>query len=1190
MGLRFILGRAGTGKSTLCLREIGQLVNDVPLGDGIILLVPEQMTHQMEMMLTAMLGGTMRIQVLSFRRLSFKVLAEIGGGEKARLGELGKRMLLRKILLEQKTALKTFAHSVERPGTADLLAKTIDELKTYCIAPADLQVGTEDDALNDKLSDLRLIYSRLEEEIGVNTVDPADELNLLAGKISVWPALSRSSVWVDGFKGFTPQEFTILNRLVSQGKEVTVTLPLDPLLIKRAERGEEIYLAPGEEIFSEPWQAYLSLSQSAQASGTPVYAPVLLEKAWRFRAPVLEHLEKYCFRYPTHPFAAETAEAETPDRRIRIRFGRQRRAEVEGLALELRKLAREDGIRWKEMAVLTRDINLYHDYLDKILTAYNIPFFMDYKYPILHHPLIELILSALELVDAQWNYEPLFRCLKTDFFPLTRDNVDRLENYCLAYGIQGGEWESEADWDYFQVQPDGAREQTGAENRQKENSECGKEIAQKAVNATRRLVRDRIKPFIQAMTNATDVREKTAALYNFLTGLHVPQTLADWALAAQAAGELAAARVHEQVWQKIIDLCDEIVVSLGREELSVSDYALILSSGLENLEIGLTPPGMDQVLIGSLNRSRNPEVKVLFLIGASDGVLPAPPDNDGVFSGEERISLERLGLKLSPRDVRQVFDEEYYIYSGITKATEKFYLTYPLADEEGRGISPSFLVKRLKALFPGLEEKEWSESALDLISYPRPLFEHYAAHKNAPLSGEEQLCWESVAAYLEKRGEYSHLLRLINQGALSANQEADISPALARSLYGKPLQASVTRFELFNRCPFAHYARYGLKLKERKINSFSAPDIGEFFHASLRDLALLLQQRGLKWEDLTEEEIAALVEEVGSRLAPQLQAAILLSSARYRFMTYKLKRTLRRTAAVLQEHARRGSFRPIALEADFGTAEFPGLKIALADDNYLVLQGRIDRIDAGTVGDKIYLRIVDYKSRETDLALDNIYYGINLQLLTYLDVALQGAEVLIADGSAREGGAYPAGFLYFPVIEPLLREDSPLTAEELARKRIAAVRIHGYLLADPPVLEAMDRELEKGASDLLNIKLKRDGNLASGNKTLSAEQFALLRRHLHDSLYTSGNEIMKGKIAIHPYQKGKNTSCTYCEYKALCRFDPGSDQNAYRRLLPVRDETLWSELARKSQTAKTTETAGKEESDFAANGHLDKMD
>lgn len=1195
MGLRFVFGRAGTGKSTLCLEEIRSELRIKPWGTPLILLVPEQATYQMEVTLanTPDLGGSLRAQVLSFRRLGWRVFAETGGGQKVLIGAIGKRMLLRRILLKHRLHLKSFARSATRPGMADLLAQAIGEFKTYRIAPDDLRkVKNTTGLLWDKLQDLALIFEEFQAALGQEIRDPDDELSVLAEKIPYAPLIQGAKVWVDGFTGFTPQELEVLKMILISAKEVVITSPLDPGLQADEGQPELGTFKVGEDLFAGPWQTYQDLQSLASETGTLLHPPTLLENTKRFKHPWLLHLEKYFTTYPTvvcdeiEPPAPVLNPSELPvtiesplGEGIQIFSSVNRRAEVEGVALELRRLARDEGLRWNEMAVMTRDLTGYHELMTQVFTSNEIPYFLDHKRSVLHHPLIELIQSIAEVAESYWGYEPLFRCLKTDFFPLQRDSIDCLENYVLEHGIQGEGWNRNVPWRYHRQWSLGQNE-----------AQLATEIKfQMELNSSRQIVYDLMAPFIQRIRPSSQadrltVREVTEALYTFLEKLDVPATLTKWSQKDQEDGKLSEAKLHEQIWEAVIQVMDEMVAGLGDEGLELEDYALILSSGIEAIELGLIPPGLDQVLVGSLDRSRNPEVRVLFLIGANEGVLPARPASDGVLDEEERKQLEIAGVALAPKGKAQTFEEQFFIYTALTRATEKLVVCYPLTDEEGKGLAVSPVVTRLKHLFPKLSESFLgNQEDISRISHADAALHAYAEQLRTVRQGEAlSPLWEATEKWLTQDPIRQNQVKRLQTSLLTQNQEDRIQRPLARRLYGKRLKASVSRLEQFAKCPFGHYARYGLKLRERSTYQLSSPDMGEFFHTLLHDFAIQLQERGLDWGRLTKEESWALVSELAEQLAPSLQHEILLSSARYRYLTYKLKRTVHHAVRVLAEHARRGIFIPIQLEVGFGPSEtLPGVDIPLTEGDSLLLCGQIDRVDAAFLDGKVYLRILDYKSRELSLALDSIYYGLNLQLLTYLDVALQGAEVLLntiaalpslgtspensnIDGQAEGENVFPqkipAGFLYFPVLEPQLVEKIPLSSEELEQHRVKAVKVGGYLLANPRVLEAMDSTFATGHSDLLGLKLKKDGTFTKGSNVLTEDEFTLLSSYLHQWFRQTGEEILDGNISLSPYRRGKSTGCQYCAYKPVCHFDPFLTENQYRDLPALKSEEILSRL------------------------------
>lgn len=1165
MALRFVFGRAGSGKSRLCLEEICALVGEKPSGAPLILLVPEQASYQMEVQLASRLGGMMRAQVLSFKRLAWRVLSEVGGGQRPLLGEIGKRMLLRRVLLAQRSELKALARSAARQGMADTLARMLGEFKAYRLGPQDLRQVAEKASprLKSKLSDIALIYEKFEESIQ-GVTDPDDELSVASERLAQAQTGPGALIWVDGFKGFTPQELRVLAELMKSSLELTITLPLDPVLWERAVCGEEPLLSQ-HDMFATVWETALALQRLAGERAVSMAEPVLLMEGHRFQEARLAHLERWYGVYPGTPFLAEDwpGQEQTELGGIHLVAAVHRRAEVEGVAREIRRLAREKGLRWRDMLVLTRDLGTYAGLLKEVFTLHDIPLFLDYKRKVMHHPLLEFMSSVLEIARSDWAFEPVFRCLKTGFFPLPRDTVDRLENYCLAHGIHGEAWTREAPWTFY-------RTWTLSENEAEDSFLL-------EMDRARRVVAQCLTGFTQRVREQERVlvRELAEGLYTLVQDMDIPGQLQGRAEAAERRGEMDEALLQQQVWQGVSAVFGEMVAGLGDTELSLEDVSQVLASGMESMELGIIPPTLDQVLAGSLDRSRNPEVKVTFLLGANDGVLPARPAYNGILDLADREELEGQGLQLSPGLAGQMRDEQFFIYSALTRASQALYLTYALTDPEGKGMTSSQVLKRIKTLFPGLEEQLWRGSleTVDDLSHPHALWLDYALQLNPPNLpqhlGFEALTpfWQAVREWLQKRPEYADILAFLERQLRPGEREGKLPSSLARSLYGRRLQVSVSRLEEFKRCPFGHYARYGLRLRERSRYALASPDLGRFFHRLLYRFAQTVRERGLSWGALSREQSWDMLGEITDQIAPELQSEILLSSARYRYLARILKRTVHQAVRVLGEQARRGRFIPLSLELRFGDQGLRTPEIELADGTLLALSGQIDRIDAFVAEGIAYFRIMDYKSHPQILSLDKVYYGLNLQLLAYLDVALQGADALLAEAAEPlgiEGEKHyevkPAGFIYFPVVYPFVEGKTWLEPEEIEHERLKAMRVDGYLLADVNILQTMDEALSNGQSDLFGLRLNKDGGLRQGAKVLELEQFELLRQHFRQVLKETGSEILAGAIGIEPFKLGKTSGCDYCAFGSVCHFQADKTAGGYRVLSALKPETVWSFL------------------------------
>jgi ATP-dependent helicase/nuclease subunit B len=1179
MAIRWIIGRAGSGRTQRCLDEIKERLLAEPDGPPLVLLVPEQATFQAELALATSPGvsGMIRAQAISFHRLAWRIMQEEGGTARVPIDEVGKKLLLHRLLHKHRGELRYFHRGALQMGFASKLNELVTELKRYGVTADKLDTYAQQEAgqagwLQDKLHDMALLYRDFEAELGKQYLDGEDVVALLTRQIERSSLIRSADIWIDGFHGFTPQELAVVLKLMGAARNVTMTFCLDRVY----EAGEPIdELA----LFHKPARTLVALQEQAAALGLPRPEAVVLGEGGltppRFASsPALAHLERSFERRFGRKVPAYERQSPDEAEQLAVRAAVSRRAEVEGAARDMVRLAREHGVRWREMAVMVRSMDGYRDLLESTLTDFGIPHFFDEKRTVLHHPLVELIRSAVETVQLRWPYDAVFRCVKTDLLlPLEekpkqtgedwislvelREGMDKLENVVLAYGLYGSRWTDGKPWT---LRRRASLEDESAISAREERDN-------RLIEACRAQVTSALHPFERRMKAAATVRERTEALLQLLLELRVPDKLEGWGEAALREGRPEKAREHSQLWGAVMEMLDQLVELVGDEEVDLELYASLLDEGLESIKLGLVPPSLDQVLIGSMDRTRSGEVKYAYLLGVSDGVVPAKLKEDGLLTEQERETLEDRGLQLAENSRRKLLDEQFLIYCALTVPSRRLWISYPLADEEGKALLPSEIVPQLKPLFPQLREKlllsEPSSGDADdehaaYAVRPDRALSHLAVQLKLWLQGERMSpVWWAVYDWFAARPEWRDRLAAAVGALFYTNRERKLRDATSLALYGERLQASVSRMELFAACPFAHYASYGLRLRERRLFRLEAPDIGQLFHAALHRFARDVRDAGLDWGHLPPDELRRRTSGVVDSLAPELQGQILLSSNRFGYIAHKLKSIVGTAAGVLGEHARKAEFVPIGLEVDFGPGKpLPSLSFPLPNGRTMDIVGRIDRVDSAELDDKLLLRVIDYKSSRTSLALPEVLYGLSLQMLTYLDVLVSNAKSWLGQQ------ALPAGVLYFHVHNPLMLQKnrpSEAEAEKELRKRF---KMRGLVTADADIVRKMDRELQtrNGYSELIPVAIKTDGSFYSSSSVVTLDQWKTLRKEVRTRIRAIGTDITEGKVDVEPYKLGKKTPCETCSFRSVCQFEPQGENGGYRILTQLGKDAVWGKL------------------------------
>jgi ATP-dependent helicase/nuclease subunit B len=1138
MSLRFITGRSGSGKTTYIQREIAEELKRDPLGAPIFIIVPDQMSFSVEHSLSVNYGlnGIIRAQVVTFKRLAWRILQEVGGITRKEVNGFGYRMLVRSVLEDHHDEFKLFRQAANKRGFTEQIGDLLQEFGRYAVdftmmneLHDQLLAANAPRTLIDKASDLSLLLAKIEEKLGTTYVDSEGHLALLAMQIHHADIVKGADIYIDGFESFTTREYEIITELLKFGNRVTVALPMESDLTGSADH----------ELFFNPVRTSLRLRGIAYLESIDVEEDIHMSEIKRFENEDLKHLEAVFDQYPTS--------SKLSNGHVTFIEAVDRRAEIHGVARKIRELMLS-GKRYKDLAILYRQPEKYDELIETIFPHYEIPVFISRKKPMLHHPLIELSRSVLEAVTSGWSYESIFRAVKTDlFFPhgedlnLWRERADRLENYILARGIYGSRWFDDSRWI--------VKRYRGLELHS--DVQTDEELAmQEDLHRIRDLIREPLQKFEKQMKKSKNGKEVAEALFLFIEQLRAYDKVIDLRAEEERAGRLLGATEHEQAWNGWIDVLDQFVLMFGDKELKPSDAARILDEGFDSLEFTRIPPSLDQVTVSSIEVSSLMNIDAVFILGVNDGVLPKRIDNEGILSDGDREWFSQVGFELAPTSKMKLMDETFIAYRAFTAPREKLYISYPIADEEGKALLPSLYIARISQLLPGIKtepavmdptELEGDVDRFAYISHPRAALP-FAAMKLKQAAHAKEITpeWVAVLAYYERDVYWSSVLGRIRRPLEVGNKTDRLTIDLTKGLYGDSFVSSVSRIESYYSCPFQHYASFGLGLQDRSEYTLEAPAIGDLFHAALKWISDETMRLGKSWAELTKEECWRLASDAVDDITPYFFNKILSSTNRYVYIKRKLVQVIQRTIYSLSTQAKSTNFRPIAIEAGFGPGEkLPSLEIPLRMGKPLQLRGRIDRIDASEIKGKNYIRVIDYKSSARELDLAEVYYGLSLQMMTYLDVALEHVDELLGFH------ADPAGLLYVHVHNPMIRPVEELSSQLLEAEIAKSYKMRGFLLEHPEVAEAMDVEIGS-SSKIIPAAFRKDGSFTKRSKVLAPEDLQMMRSYVRTRHQMAGNAMLAGDTRVYPYKLKDKMPCQFCSYRSVCQFDQSDPAQQYR--------------------------------------------
>ena len=1085
------IGRAGSGKSARVLETMGRERENRPQ----LLLVPEHTSHEAELDLCRACGPTAsrNAEVLTFQSLATRVLSETGGLAEVTLDNGGKLLTMRRCLQELHSNLKVFGRPSQRAAFLHQLTTLADEFYAYQIAPETLyrHVADMEGAMGDKLRDVALIFAAYDARLRNGETDVRSRVQKLHDSLPQSHYLDGKDLYLDGFSFFNKQEESVLALALRRCHSVTVTLLGDRSgqLFQNAAAQKERLVRMAHEAGVECRLAYLSRQDDSP----------------------LGHLERHCF--------GSDAVWEEETGAVALYQAAIAYTEVEYVSARIRQLAAQ-GYRYRDIAVASRSMDIYGPLLESVFRRDGIPAYISRRSDILEKPVMTLLLSAVDAVTGGFEYEDMFRYLKTGMTGVTAAECDLLENYVIRWDIRGNMWLRDVPWT---LNPDGYGLDMTEE----------RTVRLEEINRIREKVRGPLSALADGLKQRPAARDKARTLYEFAAAAGVPDALREKADERLSAGQVQLAEEYAQLWQIFCDVLDQFVEILGDTELDGEEFARLLRLVLTQYSVGTIPATLDQVKVSEITRNDRHRVRVLFLLGANDHLLPKIEKDGGVLDSDDRQALAQRDIPLSDATFDALDNELQNIYACLAQPTEQLHISWPVTDVTGAELRPSFVVERVRLLFPRLKVQR--EDGAYRMTLPATAL--CAAGEN-----------EALRRYFEGQPRYAAALAAMARARRM--ERGRLSPEAVQSLYGRSIAMSASRIDRVKSCHFGYFMEYGLRARERKKAGFEAPEVGTFLHYLLENVNREVKEQG-GYGQVDDEALRHMVKRYVERYAATQIQEYQNKSARFRYLFSRLRETAYTIIISIAKEMRQSDFQPVEFELSFGGRDghLPAITVREGGAS-LSVSGKVDRVDGWLHDGKLYLRVVDYKTGKKSFDLTDIRYGLGIQMLLYLFTL------------EREGQAYfgypivPCGVLYQPARSVILRQDRNISDEKLKAALESELRRTGLVLGEPEVLRAMEHSALETPC-YLPISVKKDGTLSGDIAT--AAQLGHLGRYVDRLLHQIAGEIARGNIDADPYARGpQDSACTYCAFASACYFDESRDKR--RQMHKMDSGEFWAML------------------------------
>ncbi len=1110
--MQLVLGRAGSGKTEYMLSQINKFAYN---GQKCLCIVPEQFTVTAERAVISYVQnqGLKNIEVLNFRRLCDKVFKEAGLFRSSYIDEGGKYLIMALALEAVNENLKTFK-DISSISFIDKLIAVANELKYYCVSPTLFEQKSrqiEDNLRKNKLCDISLIISAYNAILNEKFCDVKDDLDLLSSTLLNSNFLKEYIVFFDAFNSFSPQEYLVINEILKIAKETYFSLCCDELIDKDG----------GYGIFSNVKSTAIKLIDLAKKNNIENKKPISLNTSFRFINNELDFLEKNIFISNAQKYNEQS-------NNVIIYSAKDAFDEANFICLEISRLVRENGYKYNDFVIIGRNTEDYRGIIDTVLKRYSIPFFDDRRIKLLSKPLVLFVQNALNIACYGFETNYIISMLKTGLLNISDDDICLLENYVYKWSINKYSFTNSEKWTF------------NPEGYEKEISNEGQLLLDK-LNYIKLGVISKIKDFCEKIKNS-NAMDISIAIYDFLLCLNVRETLEKTEIEYANRGEAALAQEQKQVWDDFVKSVEQISLILKDNNITIKKYSELLNLILSNYSIGKIPTSIDEVVIGNANRIRTYNPKCVFIICANDGVFPKIYKDDGIITDSDREAMSEFDIFLAPSTANLAFEERFFVYLALSSATEKTYISYSKIGLDGKEARPSFFVGNIKRILPKCSVIDFSDiTTINKCEREIPSFDLLSVIKDNSNSKNET---NALINYFSKKKEFKiKLQNIIKLKDFTKNEKLFISKNI-KALYGKDLKLSASRAEIFYKCKFAYFCKYGLNAKPRRKATLAALEIGSFVHNIL--------ENAIKETSKSEKKLYMLSKQEINELAKRISKKYLLDyfgkeqTPRFLYLFNRIWNSVSTLLFNLAKEFSQCGFVPSDFELSINeNGDIKPLVIPLSNGGSICVNGFADRVDVFEKNNKKYIRIVDYKTGIKTFSLNDIVNGLNMQMLIYLFAIWENGQEYF------KSKVMPAGILYYPANAKILTLPRNSSDEEIEKQRDKTLKMNGLLLDDVDILMAMESELE---GKFIPVRAIKEG--FSSKSIASLAQFSKLKNYIEKLLSKMGEEIINGNIEIDPFKDITHNSCQFCDMKTICGIEPNRGQP--RHYLKIGNDDLWN--------------------------------